>query len=200
MRPRRNGASGRRYQYRRIGCCKARHVSRSQRRTCFGHCKAAFVAHMLTGAGYFQRTTKTRHRTRMIQRTTTRTVTFAHPFTLSGVDGVQPAGSYTVETDEELIQTLSFPAYRSTGTWFRLPAQGRITTSTHAVGLTPAELGAALAKDALASANVPAEPCVDRLSADRVRVRPVRSAAAMMGALNQGLLRLTAGFARIWRR
>ena len=136
----------------------------------------------------------------MIQRTTTRTVTFAHPFTLSGVDEVQPAGSYTVETDEELIQTLSFPAYRSTGTWLRLPSQGRLATSTHAVKLTPVELEAALAKDVLASPDVPAEPCVDRLSADRVKVQSVRSAASAMGALNQGLLRLTAAFGRIWPR
>jgi len=136
----------------------------------------------------------------MIQRTTTRTVTFAHPFALSGVDGVQPAGSYTVETDEELIQTLSFPAYRSTGTWFRLPAQGRIATSTHAVGLTPAELGAALAKDAIVSPPEAAAASADRLPADRARVHSVRSAASMMRTLNQGLLRLTAGFARIWRR
>jgi len=28
------------------------------------------------------------------------------------VDEVQPAGTYTVETDEELLQTSSLPAYR----------------------------------------------------------------------------------------
>ncbi len=54
-------------------------------------------------------------------RTTSRTVTFTHPFTLSGVDGVQPAGSYVVETDEELIDSLSFPVYRRTATWLHLP-------------------------------------------------------------------------------
>ena len=48
----------------------------------------------------------------MTVRTTSRTVTFMHPFNLSGVDEVQPAGTYTVETDEELLQTLSVPAYR----------------------------------------------------------------------------------------
>jgi hypothetical protein len=155
---------------------------------------------MWTAGSLFQKTTKKQHRTRMIQRTTTTTVTFAHPFTLSGVDDVQPAGSYTVETDEELIQTLSFPAYRSTGTWFRLPAQGCIAAATHAVKLTPAELGAALAKDAIVSPPEVPSPSADRLPADRAKLQPVRSTASTMRALSQGLLRLTAGFARIWRR
>ena len=42
----------------------------------------------------------------MTVRTTSRTVTFIHPFSLSGTDEVQPAGTYTVETDEELLQRL----------------------------------------------------------------------------------------------
>ncbi len=48
----------------------------------------------------------------MTVRTTSKTVTFTHPFNLSGMDKAQPAGTYTVETDEELLQTLSLPAYR----------------------------------------------------------------------------------------
>ena len=40
----------------------------------------------------------------MTVRTTSMTVTFVHPFNLSGTDEVQPAGIYTVETDEELLQ------------------------------------------------------------------------------------------------
>jgi hypothetical protein len=40
----------------------------------------------------------------MTVRTTSRTVTFVHPFNLSGTDEVQPAGIYTVETDEELLE------------------------------------------------------------------------------------------------
>ena len=42
----------------------------------------------------------------MTVRTTSKTVTFMHPFNLSGMDKMQPAGTYTVETDEELLQTL----------------------------------------------------------------------------------------------
>ena len=34
----------------------------------------------------------------MPERSSITTVTFSHPFSLTGVDGVQPAGTYTVET------------------------------------------------------------------------------------------------------
>ena len=47
----------------------------------------------------------------MAVRTTSKTVTFRHPFNLTGTDEVQPAGTYTVETDEELLQPSSVPAY-----------------------------------------------------------------------------------------
>ena len=42
----------------------------------------------------------------MTVRTTSKTVTFMHPFSLTGTDEVQPAGTYTVETDEELLSAL----------------------------------------------------------------------------------------------
>ena len=56
----------------------------------------------------------------MTMRTTSSTVTFIHPFTLSGMDEERPAGTYTVETDEELLQTSSLPAYRRISTLIRL--------------------------------------------------------------------------------
>jgi hypothetical protein len=46
----------------------------------------------------------------MTVRTTTRTVTFVHPFGLSGTVEEYPAGTYAVETDEELLQASSIPA------------------------------------------------------------------------------------------
>src|ERR1700757_5414838 len=59
-------------------------------------------------------------RTPMTVRTTSKTVTFMHPFNLSGTGEVQPAGTYTVETDEELLQASSIPAYRRIATLLRL--------------------------------------------------------------------------------
>ena len=54
-------------------------------------------------------------------RTRRETVTFARPFRLRGVDEPQPAGAYTVETDEEPIEGLSFMAYRRVATVIFLP-------------------------------------------------------------------------------
>jgi hypothetical protein len=45
-------------------------------------------------------------------RTSKKTVTFLRPFVLSAINEEQPAGVYTVETDEELLEGISFPAYR----------------------------------------------------------------------------------------
>ena len=51
----------------------------------------------------------------MTTRTSSKTVTFAHPFLLKGVDRILGAGDYRVVTDEELIEELSFSAYRRVG-------------------------------------------------------------------------------------
>lgn len=51
-----------------------------------------------------------------MQRTSTAIVTFRHPFKLGDADEVYPAGSYSIETDEELLQGVSFPAYRRMAT------------------------------------------------------------------------------------
>ena len=46
----------------------------------------------------------------MTMRTSHKTVTFTQPFSLNGIDEVQAAGTYTVETNEEPLQGVSFPA------------------------------------------------------------------------------------------
>ena len=84
----------------------------------------------------------------MDRRTSRRTVTFARPFSLRGIDGEQPAGAYPVETDEELIPGLSFIAWRRVASLMFLPSRpggpvpGRIAT------IDPLELEAAQARDA----------------------------------------------------
>ena len=90
----------------------------------------------------------------MTVRTTSRTVTFVHPFDLSGTDEVQPAGTYTVETDEELLQASSIPAYRRIATLLLLER----TTGTvlaQIVETNPVELAGALARDAQPDETVP---------------------------------------------
>jgi hypothetical protein len=91
----------------------------------------------------------------MTMRTTSRTVTFIHSFNLSGMDKEQPAGTYTVETDEELLQTLSLPAYKRISTLIRLPARPRSTMVTQIVEINPQELAAALTRDAQPDETIP---------------------------------------------
>jgi hypothetical protein len=90
----------------------------------------------------------------MTVRTTSRTVTFMHPFSLSGTDEAQPAGTYTVETDEELLQASSIPAYRRIATLIRL-ARTTGTVQTQIVETNPAELARALARDAQPDDTMP---------------------------------------------
>jgi hypothetical protein len=80
----------------------------------------------------------------MTTRTTRKTVTFLHPFTLEGVDRTLPAGEYQVVTDEELIEGLSFPVYRRTSTMMFVPGQSR---SIEMVTIDPRDLQAARERD-----------------------------------------------------
>lgn len=78
-------------------------------------------------------------------------MTFGRPFSLGGFDEVLPAGAYTVETDEELLDGLSFSAYRRVSTVIHLlksscaPGQSRFLT------IDPNELDAALMRDSAAA-------------------------------------------------
>ena len=76
-------------------------------------------------------------------RTTSETVTFDQPFSLYAVDGVQPAGTYRVEIDEDLIEGLSFLAYRRIATTIYLPLRYGGAGSVQAVRVDPRELDAA---------------------------------------------------------
>lgn len=60
---------------------------------------------------------------KMTTRTNKVTVTFNYPFVLDGVDGVLPPGDYLVETNEELLDGVSFHAYRPTATLIHVAAR-----------------------------------------------------------------------------
>ncbi|HYE48947.1 MAG TPA: hypothetical protein VEB20_05110 [Azospirillaceae bacterium] len=79
----------------------------------------------------------------MSTRTTSSTVSFALPFRLSSLDETLPAGNYTVETDEELVEGVSFPAYRRTLTVMLVP-DGPGRTGARVVPVDPEELREAL--------------------------------------------------------
>jgi hypothetical protein len=63
-------------------------------------------------------------------------------FSLTGIDAIQPAGDYTVEVEEELIEGLSWTAYRRVGTYVYLPALGVRSSRSEMVKIEPAEFDA----------------------------------------------------------
>ena len=73
-------------------------------------------------------------------RTTRETVIFDQPFRLSGVEEEQPAGAYTIATDEDLIEGLSFLAYRRIATTIYLPLPHGGSGSTQAFPVDPREI------------------------------------------------------------
>jgi hypothetical protein len=83
----------------------------------------------------------------MTLRTSHTTMTFTHPFELDGFTEPQPAGEYRVEVDEEVIEGLSFLAYRRVAAMLYLPAitapQGRIQV----ISMAPSALDAMLEYD-----------------------------------------------------
>jgi hypothetical protein len=79
------------------------------------------------------------------ERITRKSVTFLHPFSLAGIDEKLEAGTYIVETLEELIDGLSFVAYRRVSTTIvTTDGQG----ARQVVTIDPRDLEAAQEKDA----------------------------------------------------
>ena len=83
----------------------------------------------------------------MPPRTSSRSVTFRRTFALSGIDGVQPAGTYEVQTDEEFLEGLSFPVWHRIATSLVLPLPGK-SSSYEMIRVDAAELDAAERRDA----------------------------------------------------
>jgi hypothetical protein len=84
----------------------------------------------------------------MPERTTLSKITFLRPFSLSDVEGVQPAGTYTVETIDATLDDLSFVAYRRVSTSIMLPAVGEVARQRQVIFIDPLELEAAVKRDA----------------------------------------------------
>ena len=123
----------------------------------------------------------------MTMRTRSTTVTFTRPFLLRGIDGVQPAGTYTVETDEELLQALSFPAYRRVATLMFLPSPPGSAASAaglaRVVTIDPGELEAALARDTAVEQELAVAVAPDGLLAAAVVPQPVRGVGSTPSGL-----------------
>lgn len=85
----------------------------------------------------------------MSVRTSRESVTFARPFFLSGIGDVQAAGTYAVETEEELLPGLSFPVYRRVSTLIFLPSRPGRAVREQVFAIDPLDLRAAQERDAM---------------------------------------------------
>ena len=111
----------------------------------------------------------------MTMRTSQKTVTFRRPFSLSGIEDVQPAGTYTVEINEELIEGLSFPSWRRTATVLLLRQPGAAGIGRD-VEIDPLELEAVQDSDALELPEVVIQASLGDLLTDGVLQQAVHSA------------------------
>ena len=87
----------------------------------------------------------------MKTRTSKRVVTFGHPFVLDSFDKELPAGDYDVETDEELLEGISFTAYRRMLIVIRLPGR---PGERQVLTIDPNELDAALERNRARTATL----------------------------------------------
>ena len=84
----------------------------------------------------------------MNTRTKHTTVKFTAPFSLRGVDEIQPPGDYAIDEDEELIDGLSWLTYRRVATFIHLPAVSSTDRlKSQLVAIDHSELEAAIRQD-----------------------------------------------------
>lgn len=84
----------------------------------------------------------------MNERTTRKSVTFLHPLSLAGIDEILEAGTYIVETLEEVIEGLSFVAYRRVSTTIVTAGKGYGPGARQVITIDPRDLEAAQERDA----------------------------------------------------
>ena len=86
----------------------------------------------------------------MTIRTSEKTVIFERPFILSGFDQLLQAGAYRVQTDEELMEGISFPAYRRVATLLHIETVPGVSQT---LTVDPKDLDEALKRDRLTSGD-----------------------------------------------
>lgn len=90
----------------------------------------------------------------MTTRSTTSVVEFKHPFVVPGSARQFPPGRYEVLVEEELIEGLSFAAFRETGAYLMIHEKGHSTRPTEMRSISSAYLDMALKRDAILDTTV----------------------------------------------
>ena len=88
----------------------------------------------------------------MFTRTSTSVVEFKNAFVVPGSDKEFPPGRYEVLVEEELLEGLSFAAYRETGAYLLVYGKGHNSGPTEMRPTSSAYLSLALKRDALLDA------------------------------------------------
>jgi len=81
-------------------------------------------------------------------RTTETEITFTRPFRIESLVELQDAGTYKLIVDEELIDGLSFPAYKRVATHIEIPSLSAPTMMRQRLQVSYDEIYRALALDA----------------------------------------------------
>jgi hypothetical protein len=76
-------------------------------------------------------------------------VKFMKPFILEGLQGVQPSGTYSVETRDEHTGFFSFFDAKRMSTWIRICRNPGIDGILQIVNIDPLDLQTALVRDAM---------------------------------------------------
>jgi hypothetical protein len=84
----------------------------------------------------------------MTTRSRRETITFLHSFRIKGIDRLLRPGAYEVITDEEMIEGLSFAAYRRVATMILVPAAPPHSSATEMISVGSVDLSDAQRIDA----------------------------------------------------
>lgn len=91
----------------------------------------------------------------MTERTTETEITFTHPFRLESLSEPLEAGTYRLVVDEEVIEGLSFTAYRKVATHLEIPAISVAITRRQFLQVSQQEIDAALESDGTGQDDAP---------------------------------------------
>ena len=86
----------------------------------------------------------------MTMRSRRENIPFKHPFRIKGVDRLLSAGAYEVITDEEMIEGLSFAAFRRVATMIMVPAAAPRSSTMEMISIGSVDLSDAQRIDASA--------------------------------------------------
>jgi hypothetical protein len=106
----------------------------------------------------------------MDNKTSESNVVFRNRFSLGAAVSDLPPGTYRVTKEHELIEGISYPAFRTTSLLIEIPSIGTLSMTKQFIAVTERELGAALDLDARKSGFDRAETPFDLTSkADRAK-------------------------------